>query len=68
MCTGKDTQARDVWAEKSWQQENKACEKPLNRKIPYSGKLSREKISTNFKVLWPFTNLLFAKFGDVGSF
>ena len=31
--------------------------------IPYSGKLLREKTSTNFAVLWLYAKVFFTKFG-----
>ena len=36
--------------------------------VLYSGKLSREKTSVNFVVLWLFAKVFSAKFGDVASF
>ena len=32
-------------------------------RIPYSGKLLREKTFANFEVLWPFAKVFSAKFG-----
>ena len=36
--------------------------------VPYSGKLSREKIFANFAVLWLFVTVFSTKFGGVASF
>ena len=37
-------------------------------RIPYSGKLSREKTFANFVVLWLFATVFSVKFGSVASF
>ena len=37
-------------------------------RVPYSEKVSREKTSANFVVLWLFMKVFSAKFGDVASF
>ena len=37
----------------------------LETRLPYRGKLSREKTFPNFKVLWLFTKVFSAKFGGV---
>ena len=37
-------------------------------RIPYSGKLSREKTFTNFADLWLFAKVFSPKFGGVASF
>ena len=37
-------------------------------KLPYSGKLSREKTFANFTVLWRFAKVFSAEFGGVASF
>ena len=47
------------WAYKEWGVEC-AC-------LLYSGKFSREKTFTNFKVLWLFVKVFFVKFGGVMS-
>ena len=40
----------------------------LCSKLPYNGKLSREKTFVNFTVLWLFAKVFSTKFGGLASF
>ena len=40
----------------------------MKSKVPYSGKLQKEKTFTNFELLWLFAKVFSTKFGDIASF
>ena len=48
-------------------EESKTVTVTISLKIPYSGKLSREKTFTNFTILWLFVKVFSVKFGGITS-